>query len=447
MGGCTTYVARTIIQKIKRKYEIIGYPRLVRLNPNIPWKTRGNGALCLRVGKCGGNIKRKIGEINNQDVFCSLTYTKDLDENEQKYLANIIKETIDTQARIDDENTNPGYVLLLKKPDVDLYQKAVTKIVPINVVKKFLHDQQALFEGYKNGRGLIGATAAISWEPRDRTFELIAYRSKQRWGTKRQIDLKSVQQMDINCPSTFDNYDARNHHNRIVPNSPCPILYGIRGNDIDELVIASTQVKSEPVESWLLFETNQGTDNHLQKKQIAQIHPFESVITEGSVVVNPFTIQGGHVLFTIKDTTGTISCAAYEPTKEFRKIVRELYIGDDIEVYGGVREHPLTINLEKFEVKHLTTRSVKTENPVCPTCKKHMKSKGTEQGYKCIKCGKTSVTPIIQEKPRTIIKGFYEVPVCARRHLSKPLKRMNQETRSDTASFNENQMTRHIESS
>jgi tRNA(Ile2)-agmatinylcytidine synthase len=427
MGGCTTYVARTIIQKITRKYEIIGYPRLVRLNPNIPWKTRGNGALCLHVGKYGGSTKRKIGEINNQDVFCSNTYTKDLDENEQKYLANIIKDTIDTQARIDDENTNPGYVLLLKKPDVDLYKKAVTKIVPIDVVKKFLHDQQALFEGYKNGRGLIGATAAISWEPLDRTFELIAYRPKQRWGTKRQIDIKSVQQMDINCPNTFDNYDARNNHNRIAPNSPCPILYGIRGNDVDELVIASTQVKSEPVESWLLFETNQGTDNHLQKKQIAQIHPFESVIIEGSVVVNPFTIQGGHVLFTIKDITGTISCAAYEPTKEFRKTVRGLHVGDDVEVYGGVREHPLTINLEKFEVKNLTTLSVKTENPVCPTCNKHMKSKGVKQGYKCIKCGKTSATPIIQEKPRTIIKGFYEVPVCARRHLSKPLKRMNQE--------------------
>ena len=196
-----------------------------------------------------------------------------------------------------------------------------------------------------------------------------------------------------------------------------------------------------------MFETNQGTDNHLQKKQIVQIQPFESVITEGSIVVNPFTIQGGHVLFTLKDATGTISCAAYEPTKEFRNIVRGLHIGDNIEVYGGVREYPLTINLEKFEVKHLTTLRVKTENPVCLTCNKHMKSKGTEQGYKCIKCGKTSSNPIIQEKPRTITKGFYEVPVCARRHLSKPLKRMNQETRSDIASFSGNQIIQHIESS
>ena len=71
---------------------------------------------------------------------------------------------------------------------------------------------------------------------------------------------------------------------------------------------------------------------------------------------------------------------------------------------------------------------------VCSTC-------GDEFGKmrKCIKCGKTSVTPIIQEKPRTIKKGFYEVPVCARRHLSKPLKRMNQETQSVITLFNENE--------
>ena len=122
-------MARTIIQKIIKKYEIIGYPRLVRLNPNVPWKTRGNGALCLRVGKHGGRIKRKIGKINNKDVFCSLTFTKELDENEQKHLFTIVKATVDAQACIDDENTNPGYVLLLKKPNVELYQKAVTKIV------------------------------------------------------------------------------------------------------------------------------------------------------------------------------------------------------------------------------------------------------------------------------------------------------------------------------
>jgi tRNA(Ile2)-agmatinylcytidine synthase len=416
-------VVRTILQKIIQNYEIIGYPRLVRLNPNIPWKTRGNGALCIHIGKPGGKIRRKIGEINGQEIYCSSIFTKELDSTEQTELFMIVKETVDTQARIDDENTNPGYVLLLKKPDYVLYQKAVTSIVTLEEVQNILQYQQARFKGYKNSRGLIGATAAVSWEPRDRTFELITYRPSERWGKKRQIDSRSVQLLDADCPGTFDNYDVKNHHNRIAPNSPCPILYGIRGNDAEELVIASTRIHSEPIDSWLLFETNQGTDDHLQRKQIAQIHPFESVIVEGSVIENPFTIQGGHVLFTLKDQTGTIPCAAYEPTKEFRHIIRELNAGDIVEVYGGVREYPQAINLEKIYIKHLTPVKIKLENPVCPSCHKHMKSKGMKQGYKCIKCKTTSNDPIIQQKKRTITLGFYEVPVCARRHLSKPLKR------------------------
>jgi tRNA(Ile2)-agmatinylcytidine synthase len=426
MGGCTTYVARTIIQQIKESYEIIGYPRLVRLNPNIPWKTRGNGALCIHVGRQGGKVKRKIGEINGQVVFCSLTFTKELSENEQKQLYYIVKNIVEDQAQFEDENTNPGFVLLSQKPLVSVYQNAVTSILPLDEIRALLKQLGASYEGYKNNRGLIGATAAVAWEPLDRTFELIAYRPRERWGTKRQVDAASVQFMHHDCTSTFDSYDDRNHHNRIVPNSPCPILYGIRGDDVDELLIASSEVKSEPLDSWMYFETNQGTDDHLQRKHVREIRPFESVITEGFVVENPRTLPGGHVLFTLKDTTGSIPCAAYEPTKEFRSVIRQLRVGDIVEVYGGVREQPLTINLEKIEVKHLTTILMKTENPICPTCGKHMKSRGTEQGYRCIKCGTSSTQPYIEEQQRMLHAGFYEVPVCARRHLSKPLKRMTQ---------------------
>ena len=143
---------------------------------------------------------------------------------------------------------------------------------------------------------------------------------------------------------------------------------------------------------------------------------------------------GGHVLFVLKDDTGTIPCAAYEPTKEFRSIIRRLTIGDIVEVYGGVREHPLTINLEKIAVKHLVSVLVKKENPICPLCGKHMKSKGTNQGYKCINCSTISLKPSIQQQPREIKPGFYEVPVCARRHLSKPLKRLRKQPMADLLS-------------
>jgi len=407
-------------------YDIVGYPRLVRLNPNIPWKTRGNGALCIRVGKKTCKVKRKIGEIGGREVFATRDIPKDVDRRDVKRIKQIVKEVVEDQARVDDENTNPGFVLLKKQPRNDFYKQAVTQIISLSSVEDLLVKLGAEFEGYKNKRGLIGATAAIAWEPLDdHTYEIISYRQKPRWGTKRFVDPESVQHMDHSCPHTFDNYDYRHKHNRIVPSSPCPILYGIRGNDVDELQSAPSLISSEPVESWLVFESNQGTDDHLTKRHIALIQPYDSVVAEGFIVDAPRTIQGGHVFFSLKDSTGCVECAAYEPTKEFRNIVRALTPGDIVEVYGGVREQPLTINLEKIHIKHLATHMQKTENPVCPTCGKHMKSKGTNQGYECRICHTKNNDPLFNETPRSLHLGFYEVPVCARRHLSKPLKRLN----------------------
>ena len=49
-GGCTTYIAALLVEKlIGLGCTFIDYPNLIRLNPNVPWKTRGNGALCLRI--------------------------------------------------------------------------------------------------------------------------------------------------------------------------------------------------------------------------------------------------------------------------------------------------------------------------------------------------------------------------------------------------------------
>ncbi|MCJ7699028.1 DNA-binding protein, partial [Candidatus Bathyarchaeota archaeon] len=48
--GCTTYVAAVLVEELEKLGAcFIDYPNLVRLNPNVPWKTRGNGALCLRI--------------------------------------------------------------------------------------------------------------------------------------------------------------------------------------------------------------------------------------------------------------------------------------------------------------------------------------------------------------------------------------------------------------
>ena len=48
-GMCTTYLITLILERImKEDIELLDYPNLIRLNPNIPWKTIWNASLCLR---------------------------------------------------------------------------------------------------------------------------------------------------------------------------------------------------------------------------------------------------------------------------------------------------------------------------------------------------------------------------------------------------------------
>ena len=69
-GGCTTWLATEIIKELS-EFDLIGHPRLVRLNPNVPWKTRGNGAVAMTFGT-GLGQKHLIGEFEDQRIFMYL---------------------------------------------------------------------------------------------------------------------------------------------------------------------------------------------------------------------------------------------------------------------------------------------------------------------------------------------------------------------------------------
>ncbi len=183
-------------------------------------------------------------------------------------------------------------------------------------------------------------------------------------------------------------------------------------------------VVSGKIKRWMIFETNQATDEHLNRRKIGEVVAYESVIVTGEVCREPRTIEGGHVIFSLCDGN-EIECAAYEPSKSFRNLVRRLRKGDRVTVYGGVRDKPRTINIEKIEIHSLTEVYKKKENPICTKCGKHMKSVGKGKGYRCIKCGTTAKEEdaTFEKVERGIKPGFYEVDVVARRHLSKPLKR------------------------
>jgi len=427
-GGCTTHLAGMIISSLHQYgLDLIGYPRLVRLNPNVPWKTRGNGAVSFQIGHGNGN-SRLIGRMNGIDIF-SYSHSKDISLNVStvNYVKEEILRKIQALAQLKEKHTNPGVVIVFDQIKEELYWNAVRKILDKDEMISCISQKNGWFHEFNNGRGIIGATAGIAWKGNhDNTYELITYRSENNWGTKRTFDKNSVLQMNGNCVSTFDNYDKINDQVNIFPNSPCPVLFGIRGDSADELLECMSWVKTESFKDWLIFASNQGTDDHLVSTSIRSIEPFQSIICTGKVSKKPITIQGGHVIFSLCDNTiDCIDCAAYEPTKQFRKIIRKLEIGDLVTVYGGVRKEPFTVNLEKIEIKQLVDVYMKIENPICPVCSKHMKSKGKGQGYVCKKCKTKSRKAVFKKKKREIQEKMYEVPICARRHLSKPLKRMS----------------------
>jgi tRNA(Ile2)-agmatinylcytidine synthase len=124
----------------------------------------------------------------------------------------------------------------------------------------------------------------------------------------------------------------------------------------------------------------------------------------------------------LEDSSDEIECAAYEPTKSFRDVIRQLAPGDILRVFGGVGRKG-TLNIEKIEILELKD-VYETLNPLCD-CGKRMKSAGKDKGYKCPNCGtKTSAQGKEKKfKDRNIHKGYYEAPASARRHLSKPLIR------------------------
>ena len=265
----------------------------------------------------------------------------------------------------------------------------------------------------------------------DHTYELIAYRAPQNWGSKRKIDEASIFEMErLTQPYTFNNVDCEKRRVIITPRGPDPILFGIRGESPEIVKKAYGMVNPlEVVERWVIFRSNQGTDAHLKPAEaLSKIEPYSSVIVKGVVAQNPRMVPLRHVIFSIKDDSAEVDCAAYEPTGSLRKIARELIVGDSVEVYGAVhkptRGKPLTINLEKINILNLAAKTV-LENPLCPQCGKRLKSMGKNQGFRCEKCGAEygDLTKKESAQHRTLNTGLYVTSTRSQRHLTKPLRR------------------------
>jgi tRNA(Ile2)-agmatinylcytidine synthase len=411
-GGCTTYIAALLVEKLNSMgVSFTDYPSLVRLNPNVPWKTRGNGALCLRIECPEDSVDR-------------------------------IKETVITTVEANSElgygGTDPGIVFVLgdvSQEIRDFAKKAEQTLLTIEEALKLAKKVRAEAVGFKTGRGIIGGLAAIGEDlSGDHTFEIISYRTPENRDKPRRVQVSSVKTMDAESPLTFNNVDPETGRILVTPRGPDPILCGVRGETPEAVKHAYEMVTiDEPVERWMIFRTNQGTDAHLRKvSTAADIQPYNPVVSQGVVSKNPMVIQGGHVIFAIKDDTGEVDCAAYAPTVTLCKTAGKLMTGDVLKVYGGVHfsssEHQLTINLEKMNVLELAP-SVSFVNPSCPECGTRVKSMGKNQGFRCDKCGfrSSGLKKLEVRAERGLERGLYITSPRSQRHLTKPHCRYGRE--------------------
>ncbi len=394
-GMCTTYLGAVLKTALERHLRENVRLHLVRLNPTIRFKTRGNAAVGITTRSAHG-------------------------------VKDIVRAHIDKMACLRDENTHPGAVFINSdRPPADIKrfsQEATQQELDISYAIQLIERNNVEFLTYKKGRGLIGALAAAgaTLGEGDHTYELITYRYAQNHKKPRFINKDSAFEADkVTYPHTWDTVDRQNSTVVFSPRSQDPVLYGIRGDDPHHIFAAQRKIISEPYEHMVLYITNQGTDQHIRYAPMQALADGCSYALTGIITVAPWTIEGGHVFFKIGRSQHILLCAAFEPTKQFRAVVRKLCEGDLVMIQGSFVED--CIHLEKLRIIELQDQ-FRDVNPIC--CNKRMKSRGKGKGFKCTKC-KTIKRESDPKEPiyRDIVSGTYEVAPSARRHLTKPLIR------------------------
>jgi tRNA(Ile2)-agmatinylcytidine synthase len=407
-GHCTTHLGYLIVCELARiGCTIPTYPRLVRLNPNVPFKTRGNAAVCVEFEARTDDLREAEADVAN--------------------------------------GANSALIMALKDSCDDLsffrrtYQRALNGVVSYRSVISAVSRMGVRHRLLGNGMGVVGAAASLGFSPTvdDHTYELIAYRNPENCGRTRAVEPRSVKMMEEETfPRTFNSYDHESGRVLIAPTGPDPVLAGIRGDSPQTALEAfrKVDVGEEPL-GYVIYATNQCTDAHLKERLTTPLKTFSAGWLEG-VIISTQPLQGGHLkLGLTTDDSSTVSCMVYEPSGDLRRIARHLLPGDPVRVSGGVRrassKNPLVINVEKIEVLSVSTGPPKA-NPRCIVCGYRMKSEGRGKGYQCKKCGHRNAGPARQKgRPNAvaarIFPRVYLPSPRAQRHLTKQLIRYGRE--------------------
>lgn len=371
-GGCTTYVA-TLVSSELGSDAMAGLPRLVRLNPDNPWKTRGNAAVVLEL---------EPGLDPDRVLDTAL-------------------EIVEEHARTC-QGKGAGIVVFEQPPDPAWYRRGVTEQVGFDEVRRALEDLPHRTLG--TGRGLVGCLCAAAWRPDPQaTYTRIAYRTRDRRGSPRRLDEALARRLELSDRSIFDAYDGEDEHPALAPRTPCPVLLGLRATRPDRLVGHVRHLALEPIENATTFVTNQASDDHL----------VEPVLAPLQVVESAQRLEGGHVRLETRTPRGrSREVVAFEPTGPLRAGLTDAEPGDTLLALGSLKRDGRQVNAEKL----LLVPENRTQAPVCPGCGSRMDSVGRALGYRCGRCGTRGPGDDRRPRPR-----WYEAGASARRHLARPL--------------------------
>ena len=373
--GCTTFDFNDLLNTLENSDIQIHDARLVRLWPFAPQRTRGNAALAASV-QCDDVhlLERVLGHwfeskyhtvvVNGEEHSAQPTLLMTSTQLPEKLYWDAVRNHVDLEHRIND----------------------LTAFSP-----RIWHTDTGCM-------GVIGASAAIAWRgERDWTWECTAWR--QSTG-KRNVPINPVIEMAEKFPGTILNRDPNANRSLIAPRTPCPVLYGIRGEQKSDVLMAHDFLQKYPVEQSLshrVFRSNQATGDHLEE-------------SHESTIISTQVMQGGHVEIDVGETLLVFSKGG-----PVNKLAQSLQPGDKISWNGMYSNH--VYHLEKLK---LIRGERNFRRPKC-ACGTRYKSKGANQKLKCPNCD----SEVNASWDFDVIESqWVEPPISSRRHLSKPLNRI-----------------------
>ncbi len=333
--GCTThFISLLSLYLLKNGFDIPDPPMLIRHNPAIPWKTRGNASVRI--------------DIKTDDI--SLLISK-------------VKEFMKLIERV----YEGGYLAILREGNYSLqgYYKSISEVLDPEQLRRKVGNMIV----FEDGEPRAGALAAYLTPPTElKNFELIVYGYRETSLPEEVCKIICDLEMAL-WPLIHENC----HNERCVayPKGGKPVLIGIRGSE--PCVLASLLPIIPYWEHATLFKTNQHSLTHASlSSRESYLYEFKSVPISGEV----------------RRVGEDVLVAGYRLYKE-SGITKPFKGGEFFKGFASILFKPGASAIASLSGKLL---DVSKKAPSCPKCGGKMKSKG--RGIRvCKRCGYRGFVP------------------------------------------------------